>query len=31
MRKLKLEIEALRVESFAVAGHSPVQKGTVHG
>ena len=30
MRKLKLEVDALRVESFVVQRHTP-QGGTVHG
>lgn len=30
MKKLRLEIEALRVESFAPAGTDRVETGTVH-
>jgi hypothetical protein len=30
-KKLRLQIEKLRVEQFEVQSHSPVARGTVHG
>jgi hypothetical protein len=31
MRKMKLEIEALQVDSFDLDSHSPARRGTVRG